>query len=226
MTPEPINSPSPPNLPDLFAQFRQNLLVTLNCHQVGEIVSWDRNTQSASVKIKMMRLVGSQQIQYPILTHCPVHILCGGAGRVTFPIAAGDPCLILFNDRDLDNWFESGADAVPNSFRTHSLSDGLVIVGFRNSANKLVGISATDTELGQGNTVVGMDGAKISVRNGSTSLKLALDDLFTNLDDLMVKLKAWINTGGSTPNPATITALGVAQANFATTKATVDSLLK
>lgn len=222
----PISSPVPPVLLELFASFKQQLLVSLNCHQVGEIASWDKDTQTATVQIRVLRLVGTQQIPYPILTHCPVLVLSGGAGRVTFPIAAGDPCLVLFNDRDLDNWFESGALAVPNSFRTHSLSDGLVIVGFRNSANKLAGISATDTELGQGDTVVGLDGEKISVRNGSTTLKTALDDLFDNLDDLMTKLKAWVNTGGSTPNPATVIALTTAQTNFANTKTVVDSLLK
>lgn len=225
-TAQPISSASLPNLPDLLAQFKQNLLANLNCHQVAEIVSWDKDKQIASVQIRVLRLVGTQQIPYPLLTHCPVLVLSGGAGRITFPIAKGDPCLVLFNDRDLDNWFESGALAVPNSFRTHSLSDGLVMVGFRHSANKLAGISATDTELGQGNTVIGMDGAKISVRNGTTNLKTALDDLFTSLDDLVTKLKAWVNTGGSTPNPATITALTAAQTNLTANKATVDSLLK
>lgn len=223
---KPLSSPTPPPLIELFNQWRQILLLNLNCVEVGSIVSWDKDKQTATVQVGVLRLIGDQQVAYPVLTDCPVMVLSGGKGRLTFPIQAGDTCIILFNDRDLDNWFTTGAAAVPNSSRTHSLSDGLVIVGVRNLANKLPGISATDTELSQGNAVVGMDDHKISIRNDVTDLKTALDDLFSNLDDLMVKLKAWVNTGGSTPNPATITALTAAQTNFSTTKGVVDSLLK
>jgi hypothetical protein len=61
-----------------------------------------------------------------------------GANRgFTFPVAAGDPCLVLFHDRDMDNWFVSGGAAAPNSIRMHSLSDGLVIVGFRSIATPI-----------------------------------------------------------------------------------------
>lgn len=221
-----IASPVPPVLTEVLSQFRQQLLVSLNCHQVGEIATFDAVNQTATIQIKVLRLIGDQQVAYPILTHCPVLILSGGAGRVTFPIQVGDPCLVLFNDRDIDNWFASGAAAVPNSFRTHSLSDGLALVGFRNLANKLTGISTTDTELSQGATVVGMDGAKISVRNGTTDMKTSMDALLSTLDDLIVKLKAWINTGGSTPNPATITALSAVQTNLTANRTAFDSLLK
>lgn len=226
MNPPVIQSTNPPALLDLLNQLRQKIFTDLNCHEIGSIVSWDKDTQTAQVQIAVLRLIGDKQVTYPLLTHCPVLVLSGGAGRITFPIAAGDSCLVFFNDRDLDNWFASGVTAVPNSFRTHSLSDGLVIVGFRNMANKLLGISSTDTELGQGGTVIGMDGAKISVRNDATSLKAALDALFTNLNSLMTTLAAWVNTGGSTPNPATITALTTVQTSLTATKAVVDLLLK
>lgn len=222
----PISSPTPPTLLDLLLQMQQQTLVRLNCHQVGEIATFDAATQTATVQLKMLRLIGTQSVAYPILTHCPVMVLSGGNGRLTFPIESGDPCLVLFNDRDLDNWFDSGASAVPNSYRTHSLSDGLVIVGFRNLANKLTGISTTDTELSQGAAVVGMDDTKISVRNGTTTLKTQLDLLFTNLDTLMTRLQAWVNTGGSTPNAGTITALAATQTSLAANKTSLDALLK
>lgn len=223
---KPIANPVPPVLLEVLNAFQQQIFANLNCHQIGRIATWDKDTQTATVQIGVLRLIGDQQVPYPVLTHCPVLVLSGGTGRITFPITAGDPCLVLFNDRDLDNWFESGAAAVPNSFRTHSLSDGLVIVGFRSLANKLAGISGTDTELHQGTAVVGMDDTKVSVRNAATTLKVQLDLLFTNLDTLMTTLAAWVNTGGSTPNPATLTALAAVRTSLAANKTAVDTLLK
>jgi hypothetical protein len=223
---KPISNPVPPVMAELFNQFRQQFFTNLNCHQVGEIATFDATTQTATVQIKVLRLIGDQSVPYPVLTHCPVMTLSGGKGRLTFPIRAGDPCLVLFNDRDLDNWYDSGAVAVPNSYRTHDLSDGLVIVGFRNLANKLTGISTTDTELSQGAAVIGMDDEKISLRNDVSDMKTSVDALLTTLDDLLLKLKAWVNTGGSTPNPATIIALTAVQTNLTANRTAFDDLLK
>jgi hypothetical protein len=51
------------------------------------------------------------------------------------PIQSGDTCLVLFCDRDLDNWFESGQITTLNSNRVHDLSDGVALVGIRHKQN-------------------------------------------------------------------------------------------
>ena len=40
---------------------------------------------------------------------------------------------MVFADRDIDAWFETGEAGVPPSGRMHSLSDGFAFVGFGNS---------------------------------------------------------------------------------------------
>ena len=50
---------------------------------------------------------------------------------VPFEVHEGDACLVVFADRDIDAWFESGETEVPPSGRMHSLSDGFAFVGFR-----------------------------------------------------------------------------------------------
>ncbi len=52
---------------------------------------------------------------------------------------------------------------------------------------------------------------KVAIANATTDLKTALDTLFT-------ALTGWVNTGGTTPNAATVTAITAA-------KTLVDSLL-
>lgn len=162
----------------LFAQvFNQ-----LNCHQVGTVKNFYPATQTADIQLGMQRLVPdytSNPPQWkartsPLLQGVPVCILSGGGGTLTFPVASGDTCLVLFNDRDLGNWFSTGNTASPPpSGRAHSLSDGLAIVGFRNMANPLTGYSTTDAVLQNGGSTVSL-GSKVSVANQSTSLLTVL----------------------------------------------------
>ena len=61
---------------------------------------------------------------------------CALPGKVvSFDIQEGDACLVIFADRDIDSWFETGEAEVPPSGRMHSLSDGFAFVGFRTRRN-------------------------------------------------------------------------------------------
>src|ERR1043165_6177607 len=100
--------PNKPQLKDLLALFRKDLLIGLNCHHVGRIESFDPDTQlaQASIAYKKTRFVEAGEGEYvpiledyPVLVDCPVVSLGGGDGCLTFPYAKGDECLILFNDR-------------------------------------------------------------------------------------------------------------------------------
>ncbi len=250
-----------PDLRALLNAHLQEVLAQINCAQVGRVVSFDRDAGSASVQILAKRVVfnkvqegGALQqtpnlVDYPVLTDVPVHFPSGGGAILSMPIAAGDVGVLLFNDRDLDAWWQAGGANVPNSGRLHSLSDAMFLPGLFAPSNPLPeGTTGDDviltfggavikitpagaisitavlgnnvtvladgtvqiTGIGQVN-VTALDVNKIRINNGILSLKTALDDLMT-------VLLAWINTGGSTPNPATIAALTVV-------KTEIDSLL-
>lgn len=115
----------------------------LNCVQIGIIDSFDAVTQSASIKLALKRVVnialdGTRTVaEYPILLQCPVMILSGGSAHLTFPIAAGDTCIVLFNDREIDNWYINGGVQIPNTPRLHDKADALAIVGIRNTQNAI-----------------------------------------------------------------------------------------
>lgn len=156
-----------PDLRALLNAHRDEVFASFNCHQIGTVESFDADKQTASVKINARRVVYDKPqtengvlqqqpriLDYPLLTDVPVFVASGGRARLTLPIAAGDTCLVLFNDRDLDAWWSSGVVAAPNSSRMHSLSDGLALVGFRSLANKFEDYSATDAELRFGDAVV------------------------------------------------------------------------
>jgi hypothetical protein len=76
--------------------------------------------------------------EYPLLIKCPVFHLYGGSAYMTFPIVAGDNCILLFNDREIDNWFVAGGVQAPTALRAHDISDAIALVGIRNLQNSIV----------------------------------------------------------------------------------------
>jgi hypothetical protein len=205
-TPPQLPVPDP-DLRALLQAFKIEILASLNCHQWGVIKGFSAAKQTVTVQIAVTRQVpvdqggqaAYQSKPYPLLVDVPVFIASGGPGFLTFPIATGDICLVLFNDRDFDQFWATGNIQDPNSARMHDLSDGLAIIGFRTAANPLAAY----------------DPLSVVLANGTTQLRLAekiiLGNDITNLTTILTNwinvLKAFVDTRGDTPNPATLTAL-------------------
>ncbi len=149
--------PNDPQLKDVLDFFRKDLLLNFNCHHLVTIKSFDPATQTAMASVNYQKTFFELQSDgtyapvlkpYPVLLDCPVFVLGGGNGCLTFPILPGDEGLALFNDRDIDNWFQGGgsggAVATP---RLHSFADGIILVGVRSLANVIPNYSATAVEL-------------------------------------------------------------------------------
>ena len=100
---------------------KQEIFHSLHCALPGNIVSFDPNSQTASIQPAVK--LGSPP--YPVLTDVPVFM------PVPFEINPGDACLVIFSDVDIDDWFATGEASAPRSARRHSLSDGFAFVGFR-----------------------------------------------------------------------------------------------
>ena len=164
---------SQPNLASLLELFKGNLMMQLNCHQVGEIVSFDPSTQTAEVQIKMMKTQNGELKDYAILLDCPCIVLSGGKGRLTFPISPGDSCLVLFNDRDIDNWFASGQKMQPRTERMHNYSDAIALVGLRNLQNKITDYVSDGTQLKYGNSTVTLKNGEVTIVDGSSTVVMS-----------------------------------------------------
>lgn len=132
----------PPDLDDLLDELKTEIFANLNCIQIGKIEKYTKGEQSVEVQIQVKRRINETDIiSYPLLVDCPLFVLQGGGAFLDFPIAVGDLCLIMFNDRDIDNWWTARNETEPNTLRKHSLSDGFALVGInpRDSALSLDG---------------------------------------------------------------------------------------
>ncbi|KFK92010.1 MULTISPECIES: phage baseplate assembly protein V [unclassified Serratia (in: enterobacteria)] len=83
----------------------------------------------------------------PLLVDVPVIFPRGGGVTLTFPVNAGDECLVLFADRCIDFWWQNGGVQEPVDGRSHDFSDGFALVGPQSQAQKISGISTSAAQL-------------------------------------------------------------------------------
>jgi len=102
-------------------------------------------------------------IQMPKLVDVPICWQGGGGATWTFPVTAGDECLVVFASRCIDSWWQNGfvapagqqgADGKPvnvlnnpTEWRMHNLSDGFAIVGVRSKKRAFASFDAATARL-------------------------------------------------------------------------------
>jgi Phage protein Gp138 N-terminal domain len=152
-----------PELKDVLELYKRDAMMSTNCHAMATVISFNPNdtnlTPPRPTVTAMLNyprtvfypdsLTGQQYqtIPYSQLVSVPLVTLSGGGGNavggasLTFPVAAGDQIMILFNDRSIDNWKNgntvtitgssiSGGNTPCSSSRVHHLSDGVALIGF------------------------------------------------------------------------------------------------
>lgn len=198
--------PNDPTLSDLLDLFRKEIFLDLNCHHLATVQDFDPATQTVTCTINYQKTIfqlneQSQQysavlFNYPPLAKVPVVILSGGKSGVTFPIVQGDQCLLMFNDRSIDNWYQSGQVGPVAQSRYHSFSDAIALVGIRN-LNTVLGDFDTDrASLFNGQTKVAVGESLILLTNAEGQ---SLGILMNNLTQALTNLITQLTTAFATP---------------------------
>jgi len=202
-----------PQLRDLLDKVKADVKKELNCHLIAKVESFDKakNTIKASSAMKR-KFSNGDEVEFPVFTDVPVVTLSGGGAFLSMPIKAGDWCLLLFNDRDIDSWWYSGTVTVPNSPRLHSLSDGIALVG--------IAPATAPFELKDDAVTLNMDTFMLRLKNDNKNLKTLVDSLI----DLVGKIVTPGNATSATGGPVTWTQPTLA--NFAAIKTEFGQLLK
>lgn len=212
---------SEPSLRDVLNLLRDEIMLSLNCHAVGVIQEFNAEKQLASVSIGYKKSFQDSSgkitaADYPVLLDCPVVVMRGGKGGLTFPIAPGDSCLILFNDRDMDTWINSGQVTVPSTARKHSIADAIAIVGISNGLTQIAEYEADRVRLYHDAVSLELKGQKAKLANDTASLYDILNSLSTALNTFA--------TAASAATPANVTAtVGTPAAALAGQLATITT---
>lgn len=109
----------------------------LNCHNIGKIIEFDPLTQLCTVELMQVKQFNTQLINPAPITEVPLIILGSGGGHITMPNPTGTICLLLFLDRNIDAFLETGERYLPSTTRTHDFTDCVALTTFKTLANPL-----------------------------------------------------------------------------------------
>jgi hypothetical protein len=183
-------------LTDLLDLRKKDILLSLFCHAIATVTSFDPVTQTASATMAYQKTFQSRQANgtymavqrdYPPLTGCPVIFLGGVDSYLTFPDVVGADCFVYFNDRDIENWVTNNG-AVLASSRLHSFSDAVLIVGLRSNQKAIANFDTQRILLKEGNAEVGigLNNELVRVANELYTLNGLLQQLINAVSGLSI----------------------------------------
>jgi hypothetical protein len=178
----------------------------------GQIVSFDAATQTATVKPLIQRqLVDGTVIDIPDCQDVPVHHPRGGNIAFTFPVAAGDECLLCFSERAIDFWHENGGAQLPSEYRMHDYSDAFAFVGFSSKPNAIKNVATDAAELRtlDGKTRIRLEADMVTAGDLANAvaavradvLNLIIQALASHVHPVTVAVSGAVGTGTSLASP-------------------------
>ena len=120
---------------DIMIIAQDAIMSRLNCHNIGRIIEFDSDTQTCTVEMMQIKQFNEQTFIPAPITQVPLIILGAGGGHITMPNPVGTICLLLFLDRNIDNFMETGEQYVPDTARMHDFTDAIALTTFTTLAN-------------------------------------------------------------------------------------------
>ena len=109
-----------------------NALMEVNTMMPANIVLYNPITQTATVQPALKRTVlkdSPQVVSRPIIMDVPVIFPRSSAGMIHIPLSVGDPVMLVFSQRSLDDWSINGGEVKVTDVRKHDLTDAVAYAG-------------------------------------------------------------------------------------------------
>lgn len=132
-------------------------------------------------------------VNMPSLVDVPVVFPRGGGYTMTFPIQAGDECLVVFSSRCIDGWWQAGGIAPPTEHRMHDLSDGFALVGPFSQKTKIAQVSTTTTQLRSDDGTMFVE---LSSADGTINVKAPVQVVIDSPATIITGVLSVLNNGG------------------------------
>lgn len=171
-------------------------------------------TAQPTIKSLLTGLDGKKQwVQLPVIVDIPVIFPSGGGYTLTFPIAQGDECLLIFASRCIDAWWYNGGIQNQDDVRFHDYSDGFALVGVNSVPNVIPSISTNSVQLRSNNGAdfVEIKNDKINVVS-TNEIVLTSPKITLNATNKIVLNSPLTEIAGNITSTGT---LGTGTANFA-----------
>jgi len=119
--------PNAPTLQEVLQQVFDENSARLRAIEPGEVVSWDRSEQFATIQPLVRDRAGEARAQIhkvPVIQPTAYH-----------DVQVGETGLLLVCDRDPSKWWRDGTESDPETAATHSVSNSIFIPGLRSSGD-------------------------------------------------------------------------------------------
>lgn len=172
---------------DVMAIAQDAIMSRLNCHNIGKILEFDSATQTCTVELMQIKQYNNNFYTPAPITQVPLIILSSGTGYITMPNPVGTICLLLFLDRNFDNFMETGEQYVPETARMHDFTDCVALTTFKTLANPLQNYDENAitlfneeiTEAIQSSSYIKVYGDSIQLKTSQTQNEITLEEEIT-----------------------------------------------
>ena len=125
-----MTTSAPTSLADAVKAAIQYNLNNIHTAMPAQILSYDFTTQKASVQPTVNKQwTDGTTSRMPIINEVPVIFPSAGGASVSFPVLAGDTCLLVVCERSITEWLLAGGLATPSDPRKLDLTDAVAIPG-------------------------------------------------------------------------------------------------
>lgn len=142
-----------PSLAQLIKQAIDNRLLDVHTAMIGKVERYDAEKQLLDVAPMLKRhikdIAGSwQSEELPMLCDVPILFPCAGGYFISFPIQPGDFVQVIFNEANIEEWFDESAPTIVDNQR-FTLQGAVAIPGIFPSSNALTGAHKTNFVMGR-----------------------------------------------------------------------------
>lgn len=109
---------------------KKNVFSNLYSHNIGKIVKFYPNTQTADVQLMQVKKYNGQLYPATLLSKIPVCIYGSSDAQITLPDLTNTICIILTFDRNVSAFMKTGEAYEPNTSRRHNITDSIALTTF------------------------------------------------------------------------------------------------
>jgi hypothetical protein len=220
------SDPQDPTLANLLSVHRADTLNGVRVALPGQIVSYNSSARTATVQPLVQDAhideTGARVAQtLPPAANVPVMFLGPARGRISWPVAAGDTCLLLYCSSSIQQWFAQGGVVDPLDDRRHDLSDPIAIVGLVDSRHLPSDPDPTNSVCIHGTTQLGGSTASHPVCQAD-NLQAALNTFLTALNTYALAIKSIADPGDSATPALTAAITSMQAAAYASSNVTTQ----
>lgn len=122
--------PIQPDFIETLDFVKKNVFSNLYSHNIGKIVKFYSDTQTADVQLMQVKKCNGQLYPATLLSKIPVHIYGCNEAQITLPNIENTICIILTFDRNISSFMKTGEAYEPETNRKHNITDSIALTTF------------------------------------------------------------------------------------------------